>query len=74
MVTTAGLLTENEFLVNDVSGLGTELRLVAFDQVADALCIFLAMAVASDWVSASGGFDENLRPKHSRGNMHGRNL
>jgi hypothetical protein len=42
------------------------LRLIRLDQVADALGVGLAMAVAGNGVGASGGFDANLSPKHAR--------
>src|SRR5712672_3380487 len=62
-IATARLL-DNEFLVNAASASGTGLRLVRLDQIADALRVGLAMAMAGDGIRAAGGFDANLRPEH----------
>src|ERR1700722_18012653 len=54
--------------------LGSGLALIALDQVADALRVGFAMAVAGDGIGATGGFDANLRPEHTSGDVHGSNL
>src|ERR1022692_1485552 len=48
----------------------TGLRLIALDQIADAFCVFFAMAVAGDGVGAAGGLDANLGPEHAGRNMY----
>src|SRR5258708_40347972 len=61
---------DDEFLVNAANGSGTRLRLVGLDQIADALRVGFAMAMAGDGIRAAGGFDANLRPEHSCRDMH----
>ena len=46
-----------------VSGDLSCLRLVSFNQVADALRIRLAMSVAGDGISPASGFDDDFRPE-----------
>jgi hypothetical protein len=41
------------------------LRLIALDQIADALGIGFAVAVAGDGIGTASGFDANLSPKHA---------
>jgi len=54
--------------------LSARLRLIALDQVADALCIGFAVSVAGDGVGAAGGFNDDFGPEHAGGNMHGRDF
>src|SRR5580698_3678657 len=51
--------------------LTARLRLILLDQIADALGVGFAVAVAGDGVGAAGGFDDNLGPEHAGGNVHG---
>src|SRR5882724_243313 len=55
-------------------GLGAEGGLVGFDEVADALGVGLAVAVAGDGVGAAGGLDANVGPDHAGGDVHGGDL
>lgn len=56
------------------SALDAGLRLISFDQIANALRVSLAVSMAGDRVGAARGFDTNFRPEHARGNVHRRNL
>jgi hypothetical protein len=51
-----------------------ERRLMGFDQVADALRVAFAVAVARNGVGAAGGLDANVGPDHAGGDVHGRDL
>src|SRR5882762_8217291 len=48
--------------------------LMGLDQVADALRVPFAVAVAGDWVGASSGLDANVGPDHAGGDVHRRDL
>ena len=50
--------------------LAARLRLILLDQIADALGVGFAMAVAGDGVGAAGGLDDDLRPEYAGGNVH----
>ena len=52
----------------------TRLCLVGFDQVADALGVGFAVAVAGDGVGAAGGFDDDLGPEDAGGDVDRRDL
>src|SRR5260370_14244683 len=45
-------------------------RLKAFHQIADAQCVGLAMTVTGYRIAASGRLNHNVRPNHSRRNLH----
>src|SRR5580704_16800789 len=45
-------------------------RLKTFNQVADAQRICFTMAVARNWIGTSAGLNHNVRPNHSRRNLH----
>ncbi len=47
---------------------------MGLDQVADALRVGFAVAVAGNGVGATGGLDANLGPEHAGGDVHGRDL
>ena len=49
-------------------------RLKTFHQIADAQRVGFAMTVTGDGVGASGGFNKDVRPNHSRRNLHRRYL
>lgn len=46
------------------------LRLIHLNQVANALRITLAVAMAGDGIRPAGRFNHNLRPEHAGGDMH----
>jgi len=48
----------------------TRLRLVLLDQIADALRVFLAVAVANDGIGAAGGLDDDFRPEDAGRDVH----
>ena len=54
--------------------LGAEGGLVGFDEVADALRVGFAVAVAGDGVGAAGGLDANVGPDHAGRYVHGGDL
>src|SRR5580698_10548321 len=54
--------------------LSPRLRLILLDQVADALGLGFAMAVAGDGIGPAGGFDDDLGPEYAGGNVYGRDL
>ncbi len=50
---------------------GINLALGGFDEFADALGIGFFMAMASERIGATAGFDEDIRPNHPDFNMDG---
>src|SRR5437660_9231816 len=66
----AAFWVRNEFR----NRLDAPLRLIALDQVANALRIAFAMAVTGDGIRAASRFDPNFRPHHSSRDMHGSNF
>jgi len=47
------------------SSLHARLRLILFNQIADALRVFLAVAVAGNGIGAAGRLDDDLRPENT---------
>ena len=47
---------------------------MGFDEVADALGVGFAVAVAGDGVGAAGGLDANVGPNHAGGDVDGGDL
>ena len=56
------------------AGLGAELRLVGFDQIANALRIALAVTVTADGIGAAGRFNYDLGPEDAGGDVYRRDL
>ena len=84
-VIATGLLTDNEYLMNEqwryviepklsdsasIRALRAGLRLVGLDQIAYPPCVGFAVTVAGDGIRSSGRFDSDLRPEHARRNMY----
>jgi hypothetical protein len=54
--------------------LDARLGLIGFDQIANALGVGFAVAVAGDGVGAAGGFDDDLGPEDAGGDVDRGNL
>src|SRR5262249_21166321 len=48
--------------------------LIGFDEIANAQCIIFAVAVAGNWITATGRIDDNVGPDHTCSNFDRRYL
>src|ERR1700730_17391406 len=88
-VIATGLLTDNEYLMNEhvryviepklpditsIRALRAGLRLVGLDQIAYPPCVGFVVTVAGNWISSAARFDSDLRPEHAGRNMYRRHF
>src|ERR1700680_3498119 len=84
-VIATGLLTDNEYLMNEqwryviepklpdiasIRALRAGLRLVGLDQIAYPPCVGFAVTAAGNWIGSAGRFDSDLRPERAGRNMY----
>src|SRR5579864_3453220 len=56
------------------ASLHPRLCLISLNQIADTLRIPFAVAMTGDGIGPAGGFDDNLRPKHTGVDVYRRDL